>query len=349
MKKVLVIALAMALSIALVVPVLATGVDTSVTISTGGGEPPVVKCKWEQDLTPSLEDGDTGHRNKGSAFLPPCSYKGKKAVQYWAVVTDEEDNGDVAQVYADVYHPDMKPLCGSFKYEVPFRKVDKFAIGIPAFKAAYAAGLIKFDEGHNYATVLQQLEKCTADVWMGEADLDYHQPAGDYLVKCIAIDQADNPSLPLENTFLYVPVACAEIDFNGISYGKVSICQNKWIAGNTIFDSPVGMAPDPNPATIRNIGNTNIKIQVSQDDMGFHQDVTGMWNVQFDARLGNDPAHEVVYDPYQTVELPNTLPLCNTEELDFSIHVKKGMSGDSYMGTMTISCVVDPFDKCEEE
>jgi hypothetical protein len=348
MKKILVIALALALSIALVVPVLAD-VDTTVTISAGGGEPPVVKCKWEQDLTPSLEDGDPTHQNLGSAFLPPCSYKGKKAVQYWAVVTDEEDNGDVAQVYADIYHPDTKPECGSFKYEVPYRKVDKFAIGIPAFKAAYKAGLIKFNEGHTYETVLLQLEKCTADVWMGEADLDYHQQAGDYLVKCIAIDQSDNPSKPLDNTFLYVPTPCIEIDFDSISYGSVRICQNKWVAGDTIFDSPVAAAPDPNPATIRNIGNTNVKIRVQQDDMGFHQDVTGMWNVEFDARLGNDPANGVVYDPYETKELPNTLPLCNTEELDFSIHIKKGMSGDKYTGKMTVSAVVDPFEKCPEE
>jgi hypothetical protein len=343
MKKVLVIALAMALSIALVVPVMADGVDTSVTISAGGGEPPVVKCKWEQDLTVSLEDGDINHDDLGSAFMPPCKYQGKKRVQYWAVVTDEEDNGDVGQVYADVYHPYLSPEKGSFKYEVPFRKVDKFEVGIPAFIAAYKAGLIRFNEGHNFETVLQQLEKCTADVWMGEADLDYHQPAGMYKVLTIAIDQSDNPSEPLENHFLYVPVAAIEIDFTAVNYGNCIICKNKWIAGDTIFQTPPAPAPSPNPATVRNIGNTNVKIQVHETDMGFGQDVTGMWNVQFDARLGNDPSNEVVFDPCTTVTLPNTLPLCNTEELDFSIHIKKGYSGKTYSGKKTISCVIDPF------
>ena len=323
-------------------------VGTEVTVSSGGGDVPIVKCKWEQDTTVNLEDGDPTHQISGSQFNPSCAYKVNKIIQYFAVVTDTEDQGHVGQVYVDVYHPVNSPEKGSFKYEVPFKMLPKDTAAsktlvINLFKAADAAGLIHYDPPHTYTTVLNQLDKCTADLWMGEAHLSYHQPAGNYMVDAIAIDQNGNPSATLANTFLYVPVACCEIDFDSLNYGNVSICKDKWIAGDTVFNDPVGAAPAPNPATIRNIGNTHANISIHETDMGFGQDVTGMWNVEFDARLGSNPDNSVFFDPYQTVTLPNHLPYCNTDELDFSIHVKKGLSGTTYIGTKTISWVVDPF------
>jgi hypothetical protein len=327
----LVALLAVVLVVGLVGTALAQPVDTEVTVQAGGGSIPIVKCKWE---TP-----DDDPATPGTQVDPPGVFGGTKTVTYWAVVTDEEDNGHVGQVYVDVYHPAGPPENGSFKYEVPMNEVDKFAVGIPEFEAAAAAGLVVYGPGHTYDTVLNQLQKCVAEVWMGSADLDYHQPAGDYLVKAVAIDRNGNDSLPLENTFLYVPTCIIEIDFDKVNYGSVSICQNKWISGDTVFDAPVGL----NPSTVRNIGNTNSFIWVEQDDMGLGQDVTGMWNVEFDARLGNDPANQVVYDPFVNTQLPNALPLCNTDELDFSIHVKKGTSGMNYIGTMTVTCTEAPF------
>ena len=329
MKIVLAVLMTLALAVGLAFPAVANGgsVTTGANVQTGGGQIPVVKAKWE---TP-----DEDPIKAGTQVLPPVVYGGTKTVTYWAVVTDEEDNGDVAQVYVDVYHPAGPPENGSFKYEVPMHKVNKFDVGIPAFNAAVAAGIVTYNTGFDAAEVLFELNKCTAEVWSGSADLSYHQPAGNYLVKCFAFDKNGNLSPSLQNTFEYVAVNGIEIDFTSVNYGSVAISTNKWVAGDTVFGT--------GGATVRNIGNTDVYIQVTQSDMGFGQDVTGMWNVQFDARLGNNPANEVVYDPFQTIQLPNKLPLCNTEELDFSIHVKKDMSGQAYTGTMTITSSIAPF------
>lgn len=346
MKKVLAISLALVLSLAIAAPVLA--LPTEVTI-VEGDSPPVIKCKWEQDLTANLEDGDPNHQVPGSAFLPPLKYKGQKVVQYWAVVTDEEDNGFVQMVWADVYHPDLNPECGSFKYEVPMHLVDKEVVGKPAFIAAYNAGLIKFNTDFDYAEVMEELNKCTAEIWMGEYYLDYHQPAGPYRVEVKAMDTHDTTCDPLENYFLYVACAAFKVDFTGINYGSVGICQDKWISGDTKWDEPKAMAPDPNPATVCNIGNTRLTLFIRQDDMEFGKTTEGNWNVQYDARLGNPPDNVAVYYwPYQVAEIPSKLNLCSKEELDLSIHIFKADSGATYKGTLTLTCKIDPFLKCTD-
>jgi hypothetical protein len=254
-----------------------------------------------------------------------------KPVQYYAVVTDEEDNGNVKLVWADVYHPD-----GSFKYEVPMSKIPKAdADGdgvldvVELVQNATAAGLVTFNASYTLADVVFELEKCTAELWRGQADLDYHQPAGNYRADYYVTDQNDNLVGPLSNLFLYVPVACCEFDFTNVNYGSVSISVNKWKAGDTDFTTPAF-------PTVRNIGNIPCKITINQTDMTFGKDVTGRWNVEFDARLGN-AGTVVVYNPHQKVTLPDALPNCNTEEIDFSIHVIKGFGNKT--GTMTLGCV----------
>jgi len=82
-----------------------------------------------------------------------------------------------------------------------------------------------------------------------------------------------------------------------------------------------------------------------QNDMGFGYSGNPPnidWNVEFDARMGSDDVNKVLYDPEEEVTLPNTLPLCNTEELDFSIHIEKSGHG-SHSGTMIVGCVEVPF------
>ena len=346
MKKTIGIAFAvsMALVLALMaVPAMAHDVATNVDVQGGATNPPIVKCKWEQDLTSSLENGDVSHASNGSQFLPPLAYQGKKVVQYWAVVTDPEGVNTVEQVTVDVYHPTQTPECGSFKYQLILTEVDKVESGIPAYEAARDAGLVTYQQEYTDAEVTEELVKCTAKVYMVEGFLDYHQPAGDYLAIYDAYDGgrwASEEGYDLENFFTYIAVCAIEIDFTAVNYGTVEVCNNKWIAGDTVFGST--------PATVRNIGNTDASITLVQDDMGFGY--SGIqpnidWNVEFDARLGNDTANEKVYDPHEQVKLPNVLPLCNTEEMDFSIHIKKSTS-QVRTGTMTLGCEIAPFPPC---
>jgi len=308
----------------IVIPAGAVSVGTGVNIQSGGGTPPVVEAKWEQQAITALEDGDPTHAVAGFQILPPCTFGGKKLIEYYAVVYDEEDNGNVKLAFADVFHPD-----GTFKYQVNYAKVSLQSTAISKYQAAVAAGLVKVGAGKTTASVLTDLEKGTAGLWRGEAYIDYCQMDGDYTVIVKAIDQNDNYSPELTNTFLYVPVACGEFDFTQVDYGNVSINRPVWRAGDTVF----GTAASP---TVRNIGNTKIRIKINQTDMGFGQDVTGAWMVQYDARLGNTGS-EPIYDPFTEITLPDVLDRSHLDELDFSIHVLKGTG--SHSGDMTLGVV----------
>ncbi|MFC1948544.1 hypothetical protein ACFLXY_11575, partial [Chloroflexota bacterium] len=172
---------------------------------------PVVKAKWEQqpaDIEPSLEDGDPGHLIHGFQILPPLQACTTKTICYYAVVTDEEDMGNVAQVFADVYHPMYSPepygpsVTGGiqnldyFKYEIPFENIGTGDEAEDIVTAAYDAGLITFNPGYDLDDVLYELDKGVANLWRGCAEIDYEQPAGDYDVYVYAIDSDDGFSEP---------------------------------------------------------------------------------------------------------------------------------------------------------
>ncbi|MDD5094241.1 MAG: hypothetical protein PHV74_07675 [Dehalococcoidia bacterium] len=363
MKKMICMMIVIVALLATAVPVaLAADIGTSVTISTSGANIPVVKCKWEQDTTvgADLESGDvthalydTGANSVDSQFLPPLAKCATKTIYYYAVVTDAEDMGNVQQVWVDVFHPEgspapystsTDPLGPLFKYEIPFTKIGFDQASRDIVTDAFNAHLITFDPTFDLDEVIFEMTKGTAALWMGQAEIDYEQPAGDYKVECVAMDWDDNYSAPLVNYFEYVGVAAVEVDFDSINYGPVSIGVEVMRAGDTDFADP---APQPagfgaaNGATVRNIGNTWAHVVVTNDDMDFSKDVTGTWNVNFDARMGNDDAYKVIYMPEEETTLPNYLALSSQDELDFSIKVIKGTG--THTGMMTIGASIEPF------
>jgi hypothetical protein len=343
--------------IALLVPSVIQAQTTSVTIQQGGGDAPFIKCKWEQQpvaLNPDLEDGDPLHLTDGFQLLPPLVKCAEKPYEFYAVVTDAQGPGTVAQAFADVYHPVGSPepygptsIGGVqdleyFKYEVPF--VDLQALGMTKAEAAaivqyaYNRGLITFDPTVDLADVLFELEKDTAHLWAGYADMWYEQPAGCYDVYVYAVDKNDNLSDYLWNCFEYVPVAGIEVDFTSIDFGSVALGQEKPVPGDTVWDDPAGV----NKATVRNIGNTWASVQVMFDDMGFGRDIYGNWNVLFDARMGSDDAYYVGgIEPDTIVTLSNALGLSTLDELDFSIDVLKGFG--THNGTLTLGVIGRDF------
>jgi hypothetical protein len=335
MKKFFGIVLAVVLVLALSAPAMA--VTTGVTVTQGGGNAPVVLCKWETpDEYPAL----------GTQVDPPATYLGEKQITIWAVVRDIEDNGNVAQVVADVYHPEGPPLYGSMKYgNLELVKVDRLSEGIPAFVAAGTYGTVVY-QTHNpedppvpytYEEVLEWLNENQAQVWMVTFIIHYCQPAGDYRVVVYAVDQHSNISAPMTNTFLYVPTAAIELDFTSVTYPDALMSSHVWTLGDTNF----GTSAAP---TVRNIGNVNVRLDIKQNDMGFGQYITGEYKVEYDARLGPDTgSNTVIYDPNVKTRLPNKLLLCHTMKLDFSIHIKFATAG-IYSGTMTITPVQAEWD-----
>jgi hypothetical protein len=399
---VMAVALALVLSFTLPAMATSVGTGTEVTVNEGASDPPIIKAKWEQDNSGNLEDGDPDHIYYPGApagcpgcggptdchaqFLPSGQFEVSKMVQYWAIVADPDGYEDIANVYVDVYHPmgddttGCPPVDGSHKYQLRLIEVDKGLIieggevtgytpdgGVQKFLDALEANLVTI--GINPATtveytldeIMYELDKCDAHIYMAEGPLHYHQPCGDYTVVVKAVDKTSSWSTPLENCMTYLCVQAFRIDIDTLSWGNVNLCTTKWIWGDNNFD-PIGPSP-PTKATIHNIGNMPLKIQIAQTDMGMG--MTGLppatqlqsslesdvedytnWNVYFDARIGQDPAYAMYFDPYDPdtmdphwVLLPTKLMPCQPQELDLSIHVIKAEPGITYLGDMMLECV----------
>lgn len=304
-------------------PAAAIDVSAGVEVVAQTDDMPFVKAGWVEDLTTSREDGDPAHDISGSQFLPPCKFGAIKRVRYCLVVSDEPDKGYVKLAYADLYNPD-----GSYASRITMVRLA--GSDEPAtFKSAVAAGLAVFEPGEDPATVIGDLASGRAAIWYGEGDLTYCQRDGGYPVRFNAIDTDDNYATELPGLLTYVPVVCAETDFTSINYGSVAPKRPKWIGGDSNFNPGVGRTP-----TVRNIGNTQVYVTIQQDDLGFGKDYNGKWRVSYDARLGT-MGKEIYYNPNEEVTLPDILDRCHHDELDFSIHVVKGLG--KYTGNARIS------------
>jgi hypothetical protein len=350
MKRMLAIVIAVILTLGLAVPAFAD-VPTDVTVTEGQGEPPIIKCKWE---TP--DDGDPTHSTPGTQILPPLQWETHKTVGYYAVVTDPMGLANVAAVYADVFHPDVEPWCGSFKYQIQLQKVTDIAAGLSMFYEAWDYGLVAMDS-YTYDDIVHELEQGSAAVYMIEYEegLWYEQPAGDYTVIIKAVN-LQNKEQTFTNVFQYVAMSGVEADFTAFTYGPVIPGVHKQVNGDTNFDGTKPMAGhgQTNGATVRNIGNTQMCVTLYQEDLvnattGLPLGKTGAeWNVEFDARLGVT-GQWVVFSPEEEVTLPDVLPLSDWNKLDLSITLfKYGIQGTWY-GDITIGSVPVDFVDCNTQ
>jgi hypothetical protein len=350
MKKLIVLTLTVLMVLSLVAPSIASAGTTSVEINVGENVP-IVKAKWEQLKCDPYDDDPI---TPGLQVWPPLAAGAKRAIEYYAVVTHEAGVDNIMRVDADVYHPVGSPepygpsveggviKAPYFKYEVPMEYCCTGDQAEQKVQWASDMGLITFASPYNLAEVLGELDKGTAEIWVGCAPIDYEQPAGDYRVAVFAADQVQM-SVPLENYWTYVPMCGVEVDFTGIAFGPTNLNVEKMIAGDTIWNNP----KDINNATVRNVGNTWTSVTVEFDDMDFGHLIDGTWNVMFDARMGSDPYYyEGDIEPYEKVTLRNYLNLSSKDELDFSIKVLKGTG--EHDGTITIGCVEVPFTASED-
>jgi len=345
---------------------------------------PIIKAKWEYDEEVEVDMGECAdciscvpgtclqpgnmYYHDACPCIPGLQVKpilgNSVTVGYYAIVTDPQGVADVAHVYADIWHPD-----GYFKYQIelhqvglvdpengaPLDEYDKtIALDIweHAFECHNDLVTINQDwaatlpaEVSPEADIVDELEEKLAYLYYGEAELDYCQPGGEYLVGVRAHDLTNSWSPFLYNTFWYIPTSAVKVDFNMIDYGGVSVSTEKWVGGD-------GLMTTPTKPTVKNIGNTPVNLYVWQDDMGF-SDTYGEWNVKYDARLTAD-GEEVYYYPYEFkgdetentsddfpgVRIPGVLELCTQEKLDFSIHVLKG-EPNSYTGQMELFACMD--------
>ena len=353
MKKLIILSI-FAVALMGIMPVVSadTTVTTGLVADTSGGNPPIVKAKWEANYVSAANRYTDASTADGAQIMPSGLYQVNKAISICAVVTDPDGLADVTNVYADVFYPvgvelgeshealeDQSGLgCGELMQEDSLTKLSE-ADGIDLF-----CNLVKnnnnnlptFNSGYDYAEICGdtgELQKGTAAVYCGTKDLSYEDPSGDYEVWAVGQDK-NGLQGKLVNHFTYQSLTAFETDFNSISYGSVRLNTHKIISG----DKTWAPADPNNKASVRNIGNTRLKMKVWQNDMGLGK-TDGNWNVEYDARVGSAASY-ANYWPEVTTTLNDPLDLSELDEIDFSIDIYKfppTHTGDSYTGTMTLS------------
>jgi hypothetical protein len=284
-KKILAMALATAL--VLTVPVLATGeiilnnggssIGSGAYVPAGGGDPPIVKAKWEGVVHPGQESviatSDDNPILPGTQVDPPMAWEKTVTLEYCNVITDKDGKGNIIESYSDVYHPD-----GSFKYEVPLTEVptttptERLAAST-LVQAAYDNGILAINTGYTLGEVKDELLEGSAKLFCGRADLDYHQMCGEfewyqvcegcpttcvchwehnggpaYEVDAFGVDVEGSGRIYFKNNFEYTCTAGVELDFNSIDWENVRawsldrIINTKWVEGDQVWDTPIGPA-----------------------------------------------------------------------------------------------------------
>ncbi len=324
-------------------------ITTSVTVaggsdgSTNNNNPPIVKVKWEYDLnvTNCLDGCDDIDCNEHDAdpYTDGLQVKpvlgGDVTVGYYAVVTDPEGVDTVQKVYADVWHPD-----GQFKYQIELHPVgfdgssyDKTeALNIWDHVTTNHSTLLTYNTGYDADDVYHQLDQQLSYLYRTEADLSYHQPGGYYTVGVSAVDNFNEFSTRLDNNFWYIPTSAVDIDFDTVNYGNAVVGTRKTVGGDYEMTTP-------DKPTVRNVGNTPVKLYVSQNDMGFGY-TSSLPNVRYGARIGADEAYSD-YAPDTLTEIPGNLSLCTQDKLDFAITVLKSVPSGTYTGEMNIYAYIE--------
>ena len=370
-KKLTALCLMMAMAVTLCGPgaiIAGTGdVSTSLDKGTGGGSDPIVKVKWEMKTGTQGEDDS---EEEGAQFDAPMAWGEDMNYEVCAIATDPNGADDIVGVYADIYYPTDRPMhisddpdeidnpsggCGAFIEENTLIELTKEE-GIQLFCNDIRTdneNLPVFTSGYDYDEICGptgELEKETAFVYCDGKTLTWEDPAGDYKVRVFAQDTAGNSSAVLENHYEYLPFTGYEVDFSEVDYGEVLLNVHKRISGDRDFNPS-----DSDRPTVRNIGNTRLNMKVAQDDMNLGQ-TSGEWNVEYDARVGNNESDWSIYDPFDYAgETPGSedyetlmeiLDLSEIEEMDFSILVTKWPEVTDFSGGMWLDADYAEFDCC---
>jgi len=338
MKKLLAITLAVILSLAVPMTAMAATIDTEAVVGGGSGSPPYVCAKFETPDFDPLMDGTQIEPIPGE----------QKAVKFYVVVGDPNGIPDVSAVYIKVYHPD-----GSFKFQLD-------AI-MPNWTIISYDGMVDMDGDCSGDTVvpaaldilelenritygfdpvrgaMMTLDTLKFDLEQGKqflveiiGEMDYCQPAGDYMVEAIVVDQGGE-SGTLTNTFNYLSIIALKCDFTKISWGNVNVNQWNILYGDEDLNTPT-------KPTVKNIGNDPAMLELHFTDMT--GDNFGKKIGDFDASMLGGYIELEACTPKVIADdtgAPIMLPPCTPTQIDFSVHPPVGTPEDTYRGEMTIT------------
>ena len=335
MKKILAIALAIVLTLAPTLTVMAADIDTEAVVG-GSGNSPYVCAKFE---TPDHSD------DPGTQIEPIAGEK--RVVKFYVVIGDSNGVDDLSAAYIKVYHPD-----GSFKFQLDAIR--------PDWKLIQYDGLIDMDgdcEGETPVPValdeleaqgritygfdpvrgdMMTLDMLKYDLEHGKqllvelvGEMDYCQPSGEYMVEAIAVDQGGKAGI-LVNHFFYFSIVALRCDFDSINWGSVNV--NQW---NVLYGDEDMLTPSK--PTVHNIGNDDAKIELHFTEMT--GDKFGKKIIDFDASMLGGHIELVACTPMVIADDAGAiiLPPCTPTQIDFSVHPPTGTPEDTYRGQMTIT------------
>jgi hypothetical protein len=300
----------------LVIPHATAKIDT-VAVVIYGDDPPIIEYMFVLSDT-----GDPGHAEYGTQILPDPGTGNSDALVYfdcYAVVSDPNNVENIQQVYEKLLDNDDNQVL----HEMIAVDITDTPEQFNALTEALDSNLITEPD---YDDMTLKLKK-QAKMFRIENYLTIHHKPGDYKV-CFKVIGKENVYSTNHTNFEYESLKILELDFNSISYGKITTNEQKKVYGDNDFD-PAGDSTAP---TLRNQGNIEFKINVSATDM-----------------IGeNDPTHIIPASALSVEFLGQSVGLNNAVILDgylipgiatsinFGVTAPYGTQIDTYNGELTI-------------
>lgn len=305
--------------------------ELSVINDTTGNQNPIVKAKWEEEMgVANRESGDPTHLTSGSQFNPPLVDGAKKEITVCTVVTDPQGLGTIATVKAQVEGPECAGKNPDWLYELTrtYNPDTQAGAAKTRFTGAYDKGLVAFSDPttYTYDEIMNELHNGHAAIYCGPFNIDYEDPSGNYKVTIKAQDTLNGTTL-FSNYFLYVPMAGVVTDFTTVDYGTVQL-MNQAMAPAGDYDLLTTAAP-----TVKNIGNTRMRLSISQDQMGLPLAT----DIVYAARVGDTTHTKVTYGPNTTTDLLTVFGMSEKQKMDFWVTVRQTGDGTDYTGAMTLT------------
>jgi hypothetical protein len=322
MKKLLIVLTVLSVLLMSVVPALAqTDVVTKAQITGAGGEP-VVLAKWEGPDDDANKDGVQIVPNPAG---PLPGQGGDTDVYVYAVVTDPNGINDIADVFAEIYHPD-----GTYKLQIHLKPVPCDQ-ALQMFRAARAAGLIfPCNNGFTLDEMEWMLDcqKMQAQLWYGKWVYKIHQPDGLYGTVVTAVDTDGGTNSCANSVTEIISIVQLGLDFTEVDWGQIKPSVAKWVAGDDNF------VPGDGKPTVWNQGNNLASLKVHNDPLvgaNFGKQI-----IDFDVKLLGQTEH---YQASQWVKLVGPLVPCHPVQIEFSVHAPFGLPKDDYQGLISIEII----------
>lgn len=259
MKKAVLSLLLIFITISFVVIPHATADIDIVAVVIYDDDPPTIEYMFVLSDT-----GDTSHVECGTQILPEPGTGNNDALAYfncYAVVSDPNSVENIQQVYEKLLdNNDNQVLSEMIAVDITDTPEQSNAL-----TEALDSNLITQSD---YDDMISKLEK-EAKMFRIENYLTIHDKPGDYKV-CFKVIGKENVYRENYTNFEYKSIEILGLDFNSISYGKITTNEQKKVYGDNDFD-PAGDSTFP---TVKNQGNIEFRINISATDMIGENDPT---------------------------------------------------------------------------